>query len=511
MILLSIFILACCSLPAFAANPFMDVPEDHWAYEAVETLAAHGIAVGFPDGAYGGMRQTTRYELAAMVAKAVADIDARAGDRNKITQDIELLKKLVTEFRDELSALGVSARAPDGRLSLVEDGIGGWQIRGIFRFDATFANSDSSDAMFTQSGKETEFNKERFRLYLTKLLDENTFFYAEYRAGGSTVWGLDDIDDAAWTNLFVDTKLPWDVGFRAGRFDVDFEGDYGLYIDDDALYGDITTDGFQFRKNWNTVTATAIAGRNNDFEYRWEEQSASLGTAEANVYMSYMLDLHWTPDERFMAGATCYWNLEDSSSVVGADINVNTYGVYAGYSFTEAIAAKGIYYFQNLGDTIATTSDTSPNAWKAIADIGQDALKFTSLWVEYSQVDNSFISNAWPRYCIDGANKASALHNQPTGNSNTTCIWFVKAVQQWTEKLNTSIRFTSARFDTPGLDNAVEWGVGVGYQYTPALYFELIYDQVDFGHHSASYLASPLGNTYEGKESVVRLRTAVSF
>lgn len=508
-VLFATLLLVCLSLPAWAANPFMDVPEGHWAYETIDTLAARGVAIGYPDGDYKGARNATRYELAMMVARAVVDMEQKMGDQKNMTQDIELLKKLIMEFRDELSALGVKVGALDKRIAVLEDGVGGWNIRGIFRFDASFANSDSADAMFTQTGKDTEFNKERFRLYLTKTIDENTSFYAEHQVGGSTVWGLGDLQDSAWTNIYVDTKLPWDVDFRVGRFDVDFEGDYGLYIDDDALYGNITTDGFQFRKSWNTITATAVIGRNNDFESRWTEQSSSLGSPEENVYMSYILDLHWTPSERFMAGATGYWNLEDSSAI-NSDIDINSYGIYAGYMFTESVGLKGVYYLQDLGDTIAAGNDTSPSAWKAIVDIGQDALKFTSLWVEYSQVDNSFISNAWPRYGIGGAGWASALLNQPA-NNETTSIWFAKAVQQWTDKLSTSVRFTSARFDTPGLDKATEWGIGVGYQYTPALYFELMYDEVDFGSHSSSYTPSSGTNLYDGKESVVRFRTALSF
>ena len=52
---------------------------------------------------------------------------------------------------------------------------------------------------------------------------------------------------------------------RVGRFTVDFEGDYGLYSDNDALFGDFRTDGFMLTKKWNTLGATAIVGRNDSF------------------------------------------------------------------------------------------------------------------------------------------------------------------------------------------------------------------------------------------------------
>ena len=35
-----------------AANPFSDVPADHWAYEAIATLAADGVIEGYGDGRY---------------------------------------------------------------------------------------------------------------------------------------------------------------------------------------------------------------------------------------------------------------------------------------------------------------------------------------------------------------------------------------------------------------------------------------------------------------------------
>lgn len=78
---------------AYAANPFSDVPAGHWAYDAVNKLAAEGVVDGYPDGTYGGDKLMTRYEMAQIVAKAMAkgaNID-----------------KLAAEFADELDSLGV--------------------------------------------------------------------------------------------------------------------------------------------------------------------------------------------------------------------------------------------------------------------------------------------------------------------------------------------------------------------------------------------------------------------
>ena len=83
------------SATAFAANPFSDLPAGHWAYASVAKLAAAGIVDGYPDGSFRGDRTMTRYEMAQIVAKALAKGAIGADD------------KLVGEFADELDNLGV--------------------------------------------------------------------------------------------------------------------------------------------------------------------------------------------------------------------------------------------------------------------------------------------------------------------------------------------------------------------------------------------------------------------
>ena len=50
---------------------FPDVPENHWAYEYIHSLAAKGIIEGYTDGNFGGNRTMTRYEFATMLYKAM--------------------------------------------------------------------------------------------------------------------------------------------------------------------------------------------------------------------------------------------------------------------------------------------------------------------------------------------------------------------------------------------------------------------------------------------------------
>ena len=64
-----------------AANPFSDVPADHWAYDAVTQLAQDGVIEGYGDTTFRGNQSITRYEMAQMVAKAMARTDVSSSDK----------------------------------------------------------------------------------------------------------------------------------------------------------------------------------------------------------------------------------------------------------------------------------------------------------------------------------------------------------------------------------------------------------------------------------------------
>ena len=46
---------------------FPDVPNGHWAYEAIQRLSALGVISGYPDGTFRPNASVTRAELACMV------------------------------------------------------------------------------------------------------------------------------------------------------------------------------------------------------------------------------------------------------------------------------------------------------------------------------------------------------------------------------------------------------------------------------------------------------------
>lgn len=98
------FVLSTAAV-AFAspANPFIDVPANNWAYQAVSKLAADGIIKGYPGDIknFRGDNPITRYEMAQIVARAMAREDQAS------VEDKALIDKLAVEFQTELNDLGV--------------------------------------------------------------------------------------------------------------------------------------------------------------------------------------------------------------------------------------------------------------------------------------------------------------------------------------------------------------------------------------------------------------------
>lgn len=110
-----------CGPATAVATPFADVPASSWAYADVESLAADGIVVGYPDGTFKGDRPLTRYEMAAVVARALTHVRAiPKGEPGPSRADLEKLQKLVDAYKDELDALGVRETDVEDRLDRLE-------------------------------------------------------------------------------------------------------------------------------------------------------------------------------------------------------------------------------------------------------------------------------------------------------------------------------------------------------------------------------------------------------
>jgi hypothetical protein len=171
---------------AYAANPFSDVPAGHWAYDSISKLAAAGVIEGYGDDTFRGDRLMTRYEMAQIVAKAMAK-----------GANVE---KLAAEFADELDALGVRVAALEKKADNVK-------ITGQIRYRWATAKLKAANGASTKGRTHDlrsrlwfngQINKgwkyigmvENIQNFINDVGDENTAFqraYVEGRLGGAKV------------------------------------------------------------------------------------------------------------------------------------------------------------------------------------------------------------------------------------------------------------------------------------------------------------------------------------
>ena len=208
---------------AYAANPFSDVPAGHWAYDAVNKLAAEGVVDGYPDGTYGGDKLMTRYEMAQIVAKAMAkgaNVD-----------------KLAAEFADELDSLGV-------RVANLEKKADNVKITGQIRASYKDVSGDKKDNNM----------RLRSRLFVNGTINDDwTYtgrFHNEQYVTGNDDKGAKGEDDLDFNWAFVSGRVGG-VKMDAGRMDftyadvVDVRGD-GVKL---AYGDDVKVTGWVFKGN----------------------------------------------------------------------------------------------------------------------------------------------------------------------------------------------------------------------------------------------------------------------
>ncbi len=196
-----------------ATNPFTDVPAKHWSYDAVAKLAQAGIVDGYGDGTYRGDKTITRYEMAQMVAKAMARSD-KADANQKATID-----KLSVEFASELEGLNVRVSNLETKTDNVK---WGGEIR--VRYDHVKQEGFSKDTSNSQAYAD---------MWATVQINPDWIAKVEYESSkkltnGSARAGSDG-EEANTTRIFAQGPL---FGTKAtvGKFNP-FSG-YGLVIDD---------------------------------------------------------------------------------------------------------------------------------------------------------------------------------------------------------------------------------------------------------------------------------------
>ena len=193
---------------AFAANPFSDVTPQDWAYQAVAQLAAQGVVNGYPDGTFQGQHNITRFEMAQMVAKAMARQERTDAEQQAV------INRLANEFSTELNNLGV-------RVSTLENKVGNFAFTGEARL--RYQNSKNEDTNTYKS----KFDY-RARVQFDATVNDNT--KAVVRLAGEKEFGAAGNPETSIDHAYVQHNFGKYATATAGRQDLVIGN--GLVYDD---------------------------------------------------------------------------------------------------------------------------------------------------------------------------------------------------------------------------------------------------------------------------------------
>jgi hypothetical protein len=100
-----------------------DIEPTVWAYEALRSLVErYGCIVGYPDRTFRGNRALTRWEFAAGLNACINTVERLLQENVTVLKgDLDKLKRLSEEFKQELASLGVRIDNLDQRVSFLED------------------------------------------------------------------------------------------------------------------------------------------------------------------------------------------------------------------------------------------------------------------------------------------------------------------------------------------------------------------------------------------------------
>jgi hypothetical protein len=435
-------------------------------------------------------------------------------------QDVEMLQKLVVEFHDELEALGVRVDEMEGKVNKLDERLGGWKISGRLRLDVVNEDNDAPTS-------DTKIVGENFRIFFERFFgeDEQFHFLARVDSKGNAQDGnwakASNIDDPMrWSLFYVEMPFFFDSRLTVGKFDWDFEGDYRLggtfalpTIGEHSWSSALTDQrltGFAIEKQFGLGSFRAYL-THPDAPFGADANTRTRLVDDAGDTVLY--SKNYSAWELVMAGKFQFNeqfgfdlggqlfvgdNAEPANPVAGDLTFDKLWTIWAGlrFDFNDTMGFNGIFYHQQKNgdafDGLDWVDADYDNAklWKIAFAVKQEALKFTSLWLEYGQADAGF----WLR--DDHLTAEAGL----TGNLPADLkFWKIALGQVWNEAWSTHLFYTGYDFDVAaGTDSLkAEWGLGVMYTMNSNVKFDLSYTN----------LKMDIGDD----DHVLRLRTQVTF
>ena len=316
-------VVGAASTTFAAANPFSDVPRDHWAYDAVTQLAADGVVEGYGDGTYRGDRNITRYEMAQMVAKAMAKENMPVSDR-------ALVDRLAAEFADELNNLGVRVSNLEKHADMVK-----WE--GKLQYEYTSKRQEN--------GPKENSDTITFRLEPTAEVNDHWDVHARLDASNNM-----KTDESTTVKL----QRAW------------AQGNYDKFT---VRFGKMALSSVEgYTQPGNLVLDRTYSGADVSFgkDLAVSVQAGQMSGAIANKNVNYQgVELQYNKNN-WLAGLGYYRFKSDGLKGQLKDVNDTTaavWGLNLGYRFDQNVLLAGSY---------ARTSDVDESKWKKSYQFGLD-------------------------------------------------------------------------------------------------------------------------------------------
>ena len=404
-----VFVLGIAGTAFAAANPFVDVPAKHWAYDAVSKLAQAGILDGYGDGTYRGERLATRYEMAQATAKAMARSD-KANAQLKA-----LIDKLAVEFAAELNNLGVRVAKLEKNASSIKFS-GDSRLRFISNQGSQFDyNGQNANSMWDQ----------RLRVYAEAALNDKAKFYGRLM----TNWR-----DVSTYGTSYEAAVYWDYGFFEWTINPSFKvsiGRHWMQANFNTIWTNGGYDAIQFK----------FGGPNDNFygrvaygdlgTYNGAAGNPASGVATKPVILvdaNLKLNKDWTVN-----GSVFYSTNADkmtSASVSSIDANGNVSGLAYNNGYGYQVYAFGVkgnlnpdfnltasYFWNALNGSMYSALTDNKTGWMAeLWYKGADRMKVGSwgLALNYRDIKP---------FAIDLAYTSGMLGNSM---NNANEIWYGK-------------------------------------------------------------------------------------
>lgn len=332
-------VVGAASTTFAAANPFEDVAADHWAYDAVAQLAADGVIEGYGDGTYRGDQEITRYEMAQMVARAMAKSGVSAADK-------AMIDKLAAEFADELNALGVRVAALEKKVDNVK-----WTGKVRYRYI-----NRNEDTIGTDKDR-ANTNQVLLRLEPTMTINNHWVGKARIDYGAKDNMNTATNDTKATVDRIYVEGTYGNTKINLGKFPGFTNADYGMIFDYRMAGGKVT-----FGKD---IKVSLTAGRLNMGDSKAFAFGDTVVGETKDTASIQNIEVYNNRAQKFTWGLG-YTNVSQKSLLVdpisGDAKNAHIWNVGLGYKFTPTLGLTVAYAKNtNTPDGLATKNKQAMN------------------------------------------------------------------------------------------------------------------------------------------------------